>query len=136
MTRLLKKDLFSFVSSPDIPSYAQIFYSRFLSKINRSGTDKASEKSRVVRPANEDQKKHLILFLSQIIPRDVQRIIGCITAILEDINNIQLDLQNVTQAYVQLTSILNGEFYIRLPLELILLLVALSNRVVKVPKHL
>ena len=51
-------------------------------------------------------------------------------------NNIKLYLQDVTQAYVQSTSNLNQEFYIWPPLELISLLGASSDCILKVIKPL
>ena len=55
---------------------------------------------------------------------------------LQDNNNIKLYLRDITQVYVQSTSELNRDFYIRPPLELILLLGAKSDCIVKVMKPL
>lgn len=54
----------------------------------------------------------------------------------KDNDNIKLYLRDVTQAYVQSTSELNRDFYIRPPPELILLLGTKANFIVKVMKPL
>ncbi len=45
---LLKKGVFEFINTADIPEGIRIFNSRFVDKIKNAGTDKAFEKSRLV----------------------------------------------------------------------------------------
>ena len=70
-----------------------------------------------------------------IVKQVSQRLIVCLAAMFHN-SNIKLYLQNITQAYVQSISNLNQKFYIQLLLELILLLGASFNRVIKVMKLL
>ena len=132
---LLEKDIFKVVTSADISSNTRIFNSRFVDEIKYAGTDKAYKKSRLVVQAYNDQEKDLVLTQSPTIQRVSQRLIVCLAAMFQD-NNIKLYLRDVTQAYVQSTSNLNREFYIRPPLELISLLGSSSDCVVKVMKPL
>ena len=133
---LLEKSVFKVVTGGDIPSNARIFNSRFVDEVKHAGTDKAYEKSRLVVQAYNDQEKDLVLTQSPTIQRVSQRLIVCLAAMFQDNNNIKLYLRDVTQAYVQSTSNLNREFYIRPPPELISLLGASSDCVVKVMKPL
>ncbi len=136
ITGLLEKDVFKVVTGGDILSNARIFNSRFVDELKHAGTDKAYEKSRLVVQGYNDQEKDLVLTQSLTIQRVSQRLIICLTAMFQDNNNIKLYLRDITQAYVQSTSNLNREFYIRPPPKLILLLGALSDCVIKVMKPL
>ena len=136
ITGLLEKGVFKVVTSKDVPSNARIFNSRFVDEVKNAGTDKAYEKSRLVVQAYNDQEKDLVLTQSPTIQRVSQRLIVCLAAMLQDNNNIKLYLRDITQAYVQSTSELNRDFYIQPPLELISLLGAKSDCIVKVMKPL
>ena len=136
ITGLLEKGVFKVVTSKDVPSNARIFNSRFVDEVKNAGTDKAYEKSRLVVQAYNDQEKDLVLTQSPTIQRVSQRLIVCLAAMLQDNNNMKLYLRDITQAYVQSTSKLNRDFYIRPPLELISLLGAKSDCIVKVMKPL
>ena len=45
---LLKKGVFEFINTVDVPKGVRIFNSRFINKIKNAGTDKAFKKSRLV----------------------------------------------------------------------------------------
>jgi hypothetical protein len=83
-------------------------------EIKNPGTDKAFEKSRLVVQAYNDQEKELVLTQSPTIQRVSQRLILCIAAI----GLHSLYLRDISQAYVQSTTNLNREFYVRPPREL------------------
>ena len=112
---LLEKNVFIVVNRKDIPDDARIFNSRFVDEVKNAGTDKAFEKSRLVVQAYNDVNKGLVLTQSPTIQRVSQRLIVCLAAIFQD--NTKLYLRDVTQAYVQSTSNLNRDFYIRPPME-------------------
>lgn len=133
---LLEKGVLKVVTTDSIPSNAQIFNSRFVDEIKNPSTDKAYKKSRLVVQAYNDKEKDLVLTQSPTIQRVSQRLIICLAAIFQDNDNIKLYLRDVTQAYVQSTSNLNREFYIRPSPELISLLGVSSDCVIKVMKPL
>jgi hypothetical protein len=74
--------------------------------------DLAFEKSRLVVQAYDNEEKKLVLTQSPTIQRVSQRLILCIAAMKPD---IRLYLQDISQAYVQSTTDLNCEFYVRPP---------------------
>ena len=112
---LLEKGVFEITKLADVPQGVRLFNSRFVDEIKNPGTDKAFEKSRLVVQAYNDQEKELVLTQSPTIQRVSQRLILCIAAMKPD---IRLYLRDISQAYVQSTTNLNREFYVRPPREL------------------
>ncbi len=114
---LLEKGVFEVALPSDVPAGTRIFNARFVDEIKNKGTEKAFEKSRLVVQAYNDGEKQIVLTQSPTIQRVSQRIILCIAAMAtkEDVN---LYLRDISQAYVQSTTLLNRSFYIRPPTEL------------------
>jgi hypothetical protein len=113
---LLEKGVFKVIHLLDVPQGVRLFNSRFVDTIKNEGTEKAFEKSRLVVQAYNDAEKDLILTQSPTIQRVSQRLILCIAAIKQ---NTKLYLRDISQAYVQSTTSLNREFYVRPPKEII-----------------
>ena len=130
---LLEKGVFKLVQFEDIPAGARVFNSRFVDEIKNAGTEKVFEKSRLVLQAYNDINKSLVLTQSPTIQRVSQRLLFCLAT---TISNTKLYLRDVTQAYVQSTSDLNRDFYIRPPHELATLLGAPSDCILQVVKPL
>jgi hypothetical protein len=110
---LLEKGVFEVATT--VPEGTRIFNSRFVDEVKNKGTNKALNKSRLVVQAYHDQEKHTVLTQSPTIQRVSQRLILCLTAILD---KTELYLRDISQAYVQSTTTLNRDFYIRPPTEL------------------
>lgn len=91
--------VFQVVNPKDVPVGIRVFNSRFVDEIKNASTDKAVEKSRLVVQAYNDFNKDLVLTQLPTIQRISQRLIVCLTAILQD-DNTKLFLRDVTQAYV------------------------------------
>jgi hypothetical protein len=117
-----------------VPTGIRIFNSRFVDEIKNKGTEKALSKSRLVVQAYNDDEKRLVLTQSPTIQRISQRIILCIAAIIGP--ETGLYLRDISQAYVQSTTSLNRDFYIKPPPELAQHLDISNNSVVKVVKPL
>ncbi len=132
---LLEKRVFQVVNPKDVPVGIRVFNSRFVDEIKNASTDKAFEKSRLVLQAYNDFNKDLVLTQLPTIQRVSQRLIVCLTAILQD-GNTKLYLRDVTQAYVQSASNLNRDFFICPPPELITMMGASSSCILKVVKPL
>src|SRR6266567_1453686 len=132
---LLEKGVFELVNPKDVPQGNRVFNSRFVDEIKNPGTDKAFEKSRLVVQAYNDPEKDLVLTQSPTIQRVSQRLILCITAITQD-NGTHLYLRDISQAYVQSTTKLNRDFYIRAPLELSIALGVSEGTILKVVRPL
>ena len=115
---LLEKGCFEIVAREDIPSGIRIFNSRFVDSIKNEGTEQAFEKSRLVVQAYNDQEKNLVLTQSPTIQRMSQRIILALTPMLQYYKKAELYLRDISQAYVQSTTLLNREFFVRPPAEL------------------
>jgi hypothetical protein len=111
---LLEKGVFEICDLGDVPQGVRLFNSRFVDEVKFPGTDKAFEKSRLVVQAYNDQEKELVLTQSPTIQRVSQRLILCIAAT----GHHELYLRDISQAYVQSTTNLNREFYVRPPKEL------------------
>jgi hypothetical protein len=111
---LLEKGVFEICNLDDIPQGVRLFNSRFVDEVKFPGTNKAFEKSRLVVQAYNDQEKELVLTQSPTIQRVSQRLILCIAAIGQH----ELYLRDISQAYVQSTTNLNRDFYVRPPKEL------------------
>lgn len=135
INRLLKKNVFKIISHEDVLEDTRIFNSRSVDEIKHPGTDMAYEKSRLMVQAYNDFNKDLVLTQSPTIQRVSQRLIICMTATLQD-DHTKLYLRDITQAYVQSTSDLNRDFYIRPPVELVKLLNVPANCILKVMKPL
>jgi hypothetical protein len=114
LSGLLEKGVFKIVKLADVPQGVRLFNSRFVDEIKNPGTDKAFEKSRLVVQAYNDQEKELVLTQSPTIQRVSQRLILCLAAI----GSHSLYLRDISQAYVQSTTTLNREFYVRPPCEM------------------
>ena len=118
---LLEKDIFKVitpnkvVTPEEVPSNIQVFNSCFVNNIKDPCIDKADEKSRSVVHAYNDEKKNLMLMHSSKIPEVSQGIDSCLAAIIQDDDNdnIRFYLRDITQAYVEIASDLNPNFYIR-----------------------
>jgi hypothetical protein len=137
ISRLMKKKVFRLVDLREISANARVFNFRFVDEIKNVETEKVFEKSRLVIQVYNDLNKDLILTQSSTIQRVSQRLIVCLTTILRGQGNgIELYLRDVTQAYVQSTFDLNRDFYIRSFLELITLLDASNDCILKMIKSL
>jgi hypothetical protein len=110
---LLEKGVFKVATT--VPEGTRIFNSRFVDEVKNKGTDKALNKSRLVVQAYHDQEKHTVLTQSPTIQRVSQRLILCLATILD---KTELYLRDISQAYVQSTTTLNRDFYVRPPTEL------------------
>jgi hypothetical protein len=110
---LLEKGVFEVATT--VPEGTRIFNSRFVDEVKNKGTDKALNKSRLVVQAYHDEEKHTVLTQSPTIQRVSQRLILCLAAILDE---TELYLRDISQAYVQSTTTLNRDFYVRPPTEL------------------
>ena len=114
MNGLLEKGVFEVVSISEVPKNIRIFNSRFVDEIKNIGTANAFEKSRLVVQAYNDHDKMSILTQSPTIQRMSQRLILALSAINPQLS---LYLRDITQAYVQSSTSLNRQFYIRPPIE-------------------
>ena len=111
---LLEKGVFEVVSISKVPQGIRIFNSRFVDEIKNIGTAAAFEKSRLVVQAYNDYDKEMILTQAPTIQRMSQRLILALSAINPQYG---LYLRDISQAYVQSTTSLNRQFYIRPPVE-------------------
>jgi hypothetical protein len=131
---LLEKGVFEVVPRSDVPEGVRIFNSRFVDEIKNEGTNKELKKSRLVVQAYHDDDKHTVLTQSPTIQRISQRVILSIAAMTIDTTGLYL--RDISQAYVQSTSLLNRDFYIKPPRELATKLNLEEGSVVKVLKPL
>ena len=113
---------------------ARIFNSRFVNEIKNKGTDKELQKSRLVIQAYNDDEKHVVLTQSPTIQRINQRIVLSIAAMTME--TIGLYLRDISQAYVQSTTLFNRDFYINPPRELVRELNLKESSVLKVLRPL
>ncbi len=130
---LIEKDVFQSVVKNDVSFDVRIFNSRFVDEIKHSDIDKAFEKSRLVVQTFNDQDKNLMLTQSSTIQRISQRLIVCLIAVFSKMN---LYLRNITQTYVQSTTSLNRDFFVRSSIELIKHLDINTNSILKMMKSL
>ncbi|KAI1002946.1 hypothetical protein K3495_g5254 [Podosphaera aphanis] len=112
---LLEKGNFEVVQDCIVPADTGVFNSRFVDEVKFKGTDKAFEESRLVVQAYNDHGKDFVLTQSPTIQRVSQRLIVCMASCIPDTN---LYLRDTSQAYVQSTTKLNRNYYIRSPPEL------------------
>jgi hypothetical protein len=103
--------------------------------VKNKDTNKAYEKSRPVVQAYNDDKKSLVLTQSPTTQRVSQRIILCIAPMAMN-TDVGLYLRDISQAYVQSTTLLNRDFYIRPPPELLQQLGLPKDSILKVVKPL
>lgn len=80
------------------------------------GTAKAYKKSRLVVQGFNDMGKRTILTQAPTIQRVSQRLLLCLFVIIKP--RLQILLRDISQAYVQSTSFLNREFFVKAPREL------------------
>jgi hypothetical protein len=113
---LVDKGVFDVVKTSEIPQGTRIFNARFVDEVKNKGTDKEFNKSRLVVQAYNDANKHEVLTESPTLTRASQRLVICMAAILMD--SADLFLRDITQAYVQSTTLLNRPFFIIPPPEL------------------
>jgi hypothetical protein len=116
LNSLLKKGVFKLINIADIPQRVRIFNSRFVNQIKDAGTDKAFKKSRLVVQAYNNQGKELVLTQSPTIQRVSQKLILALATTLQDTTSLYL--RDISQAYVQSTTRLNRDFFVRPPQEL------------------
>lgn len=112
---LMEKGVFQVIPISQVPRNTRIFNSRFVDEVKNIGTAAAYEKSRLVVQAYNDHEKETILTQAPTIQRMSQRLILALAAIHPHLN---LFLRDITQAYVQSTTALNREFFVRPPIEL------------------
>ncbi|RFU28958.1 hypothetical protein B7463_g7399, partial [Scytalidium lignicola] len=109
--------VFEIVDPQSVLNDICIFNARFVDEIKNKGIEKAFEKSCLVVQAYKDDGKKLVLTQSPTIQRVSQCIILCIAAM--EYKSTSLYLQDISQVYVQSTTLLNRDFYVWPPLELI-----------------
>lgn len=109
---LIKNFFFKFVKNNKISSKIKIFNFKFVDEIKNSNIKKTFEKSRLMMQTYNDVIKIIVLIQSSIIQQMNQRIILCFVVTFDD-KFIKLYFRNVIQTYVQLTSNLNRDFFIK-----------------------
>ena len=112
---LLEKNAFEVVEILDIPRGMRIFNSRFVDEIKKKGTATVFEKSRFVVQAYNDHGKEEILTQSPTIQQMSQRSILALAACMQQYD---LYLRDISHVYVQSTTHLIREFFVRPPQEL------------------
>jgi hypothetical protein len=115
---LIARGVFEFVQyNPIKHSGIRIFNSRLVNEIKGKATNTLFEKSRLVVQAYNDEGKELILTQSPTIQRASQRVIIAIAPSLANLG-IKLYLRDITQAYIQSTTMLNRLILANLPKEM------------------
>jgi hypothetical protein len=115
---LVARGVFEFVRyDPSRHSGVRIFNSRFVNEVKGKATSTPFEKSRLVVQAYNDEGKELILTQSPTIQRASQRVIIAIAPSLAKLG-IKLFLRDITQAYIQSTTMLNRLILANLPKEM------------------
>lgn len=89
-----------------------------MDEVKNVGTDHAFEKSRLVVQAYNDYGKNFVLTQSPTIQRMSQRLILALTAILQEKKSLNLYVRDISQAYVQSSTHLNRDFFVKPPTEL------------------
>ena len=110
--KLLEKKMFEIVHHKNVFTNVRIFNFQFVDEIKHSDIDKTFEKSRLIIQTYNDMKKNLVLTQKFTIQQISQRLVVCLTAVLQN-DDVQLYLQNIIQTYIQLKSSLNHDFYIK-----------------------
>ena len=115
---LIARGVFEFMKYDYVKhSGVRLFNSRLVNEVKGKSTDKPYEKSRLVIQAYNDEGKELILTQSPTIQRASQRVLLAITPSLAR-QGIKLYLRDVTQAYIQSTTMLNRLILAKLPKEM------------------
>jgi hypothetical protein len=115
---LIAKGVFEFVRyDPDKHSAVRIFNSGLVNEVKGKATDTPFEKSKLVIQAYNDEGKELILTQSPTIQRASQRLIIALAPSLVRLK-IKLYLRDITQAYVQSTTMLNRLIFAYPPKEM------------------
>lgn len=117
LTDLIENKVFKITNKTDVPGNVRIFGSKWVDTIKNEGTPKAFAKARLVVQAYNDEGKYEVLTQSPTIQRVSQRVILSIAASVLD-SQTSLYLRDISQAYVQSTTKINREFYVRPPPEL------------------
>jgi hypothetical protein len=130
---LIEKDVFQSVSKNDVSSDVRIFNFRFVNEIKHFDINKAFEKSRLVMQTFNDQNKNLILIQLFTIQRINQNLILCLIVVFSKMN---LYLKNIIKTYVESTTFLNRDFFVRSFIELIKHLDIDTNSILKIIKSL
>ena len=138
---LLKKKIFKFVNVNEIFQNIKIFNARFVNEIKNENTEKIFEKSRLIMQTYNDFNKNQVFTQSSIIQRMSQRLVVCITVVLEvnsnDSNNsTKLFFRNVIQTYVQSIFNLNREFYVKSFHEFVSIMKTSYDCILKIMKSL
>ncbi|KAI0995095.1 hypothetical protein K3495_g13086 [Podosphaera aphanis] len=116
---LINRGVFEFVKfNPLDHSGVRIFKSRLVNEVKGKTTDSPYEKSRLVIQAYNDEGKEIILTQSPTIQRASQRLIAALAPSIFRLGNNNLYLRDVTQAYVNSTTMLNRLILAKLPTEL------------------
>jgi hypothetical protein len=115
---LIAREVFEFVQyNPIKHSGIQIFNSRLVNEIKGKAINTPFEKSRLVVQAYNNKGKELILTQSLTIQQASQRVIIAIAPSLAKLG-IKLYLRDITQAYIQSTTMLNRLILANLPKEM------------------
>jgi len=118
---LIAKGVFEFVQyNPSKHSGVRIFNSRLVNEIKGKATNMPFEKSRLVVQAYNDEGKETILTQSPTIQRASQRVmIALAPSLAKDLSKkISLLIHDITQAYIQSTTLLNRLILANLPKEM------------------
>jgi hypothetical protein len=112
---LIARGVFEFVQY-NLSQHAgvRIFNSRLVNKVKGKATDMPFEKSRLVVQAYNDKGKEMILTQSPTIQRASQRVIVALALSLAN-RKIRLLIRDITQVYIQSTTLLNRLILARLP---------------------
>jgi hypothetical protein len=115
---LIMRGVFEFVQYNPIKHLGiRIFNSRLVNKTKGKATNTPFKKSRLVVQAYNNKGKELILTQSPTIQRASQRVIIAIAPSLAKLG-IKLYLRDITQAYIQSTTMLNRLILANLPKEM------------------
>ena len=114
---LIATDVFRFQVYDSRTHVERIFNSRLVHEVKGKATESPYEKSRLVIQAYDDKGKEAILTQSPTIQRASQRLILALAPSMAKLG-ITLFLRDVTQAYVQATTLLNRTILARLPKEI------------------
>lgn len=115
---LIARGVFEFVQyDPSQHSGVRIFNSRLVNEIKGKTTATPFEKSRLVIQAYNDEGKDMILTQSPTIQRASQRLIIALAPSLAKLG-VKVFLRDITQAYVQSTTMLNRLILANLPKEM------------------
>jgi hypothetical protein len=118
---LIARGVFEFVQyDPSKHAGVRIFNSRLVNEVKGKATDMPFEKSRLVVQAYNDEGKEMILTQSPTIQRASQRVIVALAPSLakNPDKKIRLSIRDITQAYIQSTTLLNRLILAHLPKEM------------------